>query len=98
MKSALTTGNKDVSKSARDMFRIRFQRSMRECLRHGFAVEESFGLVWEETLDEFCLLDAEQSTVYEELIAWARGLPSQICSPLFTAVIDTKSRKSHANP
>jgi hypothetical protein len=98
MKSALATSQKGVSKMAREIFRTKFQSSLRECLRHGFAVEESFGLVWEETLDEICLLDSEQSEVYDDLIAWARGLPVKCCSPLFTRVIDTHSQKNHANP
>ena len=42
----------DTSSQNQEAFRQCFQRSLSSCLRRGFSVEECFGVVWEETLDE----------------------------------------------
>lgn len=84
--------------SAKNLFSVRFQRSLRECLRHGFLLEESFGLVWEETLDDVCLTEAEQSEVYGELLAWARGLPNRKNSTFFPEIIHQPAPKTQQNP
>ena len=54
-------------------FRVRFQRSVQNCVRRGFSVEESFGVIWEETLEEIRLSEIEQARLYEELIEWAKA-------------------------
>jgi hypothetical protein len=53
-------------------FRVRFQRSVRSCVKRGFSVEECFGMVWEETMEEVRLSDADQPPLYEKLIKWAK--------------------------
>jgi hypothetical protein len=58
---------------AKDVFRHRFQRSLRSCVRRGFSVEEAFGMIWEETWEEVILSEREQSELYEELIDWAKN-------------------------
>jgi hypothetical protein len=58
--------------SAKDVFRHRFQRSLRSCVRRGFSVEEAFGMIWEETWEEVILSEREQSELYDELIDWAK--------------------------
>jgi hypothetical protein len=58
--------------SGKERFRLKFQRSLRACVRRGFSLEESFGMIWEETWEEISLTDAEQCQLYEELIAWAK--------------------------
>ena len=54
-------------------FREKFQRSMRSCVRRGFTVEESFGMIWVETWEEIALTEEEQSLLYDELIRWAKS-------------------------
>jgi hypothetical protein len=98
MKTALVAKQKQNSKSARELFRSKFQRSLRECLRHGFVIEECFGLIWEETMDDVCLLENEQSEIYEELIAWARNLSLTVYAPFFTPVIHKKNGRNRAEP
>jgi hypothetical protein len=58
--------------SAKEQFRLKFQRSLRGCVRRGFSVEESFGMIWEETWEEVALSEREQAELYEELIDWAK--------------------------
>ena len=53
-------------------FRRQFKRSLSQCVNHGFSVEECFGMIWEEVLEEIELSECAQSQLYEELIAWAR--------------------------
>ena len=55
-----------------DKFHARFRRSLLGCAKRGFSVEECFGVVWEETLEEITLSEADQSRIYGELIDWAR--------------------------
>ena len=58
--------------SLKEQFRLKFQRSLRSCIRRGFSVEESFGMIWEETWEEIELSEREQCELYEELIKWAK--------------------------
>lgn len=53
-------------------FRRRFQGALRETVRHGFAVEECFGTIWEEVRDEVPLSDAQEFELFQEMIAWAK--------------------------
>ena len=64
-----------LAPSRKEQFRQRFQRSLRACVRRGFVMEESFGMIWEETWEEIALTDREQSELYEELIRWAKSEP-----------------------
>jgi len=57
----------------KERFRARFQQSLRACARRGFAVEEAFGMIWEETWDEITLNEEDQSELYQELIHWAKS-------------------------
>jgi hypothetical protein len=63
------------SPTQKELFRQRFQRSMRSCVRRGFSVEESFGMIWEETWEEIALSERDQSELYDELIHWAKDEP-----------------------
>ena len=58
--------------SGTESFRLRFQRSLRCCVRRQFSVAECFGLIWLETLEEVPLSEDEQAELYEELIDWAK--------------------------
>lgn len=53
-------------------FRLRFQRSVRNCVKRGFTVAECFGALREETLEEIALRKAEQLPLYLELLDWAK--------------------------
>jgi hypothetical protein len=59
----------------KEQFRHKFQRSLRTCVRRGFSVEESFGMIWVETWEEVSLTEREQSELYEEMIEWAKKEP-----------------------
>ena len=61
--------------SRKEQFRLKFQRSLRACVRRGFSVEESFGMIWVETWEEIALTEREQSELYEEMIDWAKKEP-----------------------
>jgi len=63
-----------TTKDCAEEFRTHFQRSLRKCVAKGFSVEESFGIVWEETLEAIPLSDSEYGKLYEQLIAWAKQL------------------------
>ena len=71
--------------SAQDLFRRRFQRSLRNCIRRRFSVAECFGVIWLETLEEIALTEPEQAELYDELIHWAKDR-------LFAEVIHSSSR------
>ena len=53
-------------------FRARFTRVLRDCVCHRFSVEESFGVVFDETLDHIPLTEDEQSRLYPELLKWVK--------------------------
>jgi hypothetical protein len=57
---------------ARVVFRARFQRALRNCVRRRFSVAECFGVIWLETLEEVALTEEEQAELYDELIGWAK--------------------------
>ena len=63
---------KPAELEAREQFRHRFKQALSGCLHKGFLLEECFGLIWEETLDEISLSEKEQRTLYEELLAWVK--------------------------
>ena len=56
----------------KEQFRERFQRSLQSCLRRGFRIEESFGLIWTETWEEVPLPEPEREKLYDEMICWAK--------------------------
>ena len=63
---------KPAESGAREQFRTRFKQALAGCLQKGFLLEECFGLIWEETLDEISLSEQEQGPLYEELLAWVK--------------------------
>lgn len=62
----------DTQDRAKHQFRQQFKRSLSQCIRHGFSIEECFGLIWEEILEKIRLPEETQSEVYDELITWAK--------------------------
>jgi hypothetical protein len=56
------------------LFETQFQRALRNCVRRGFSVEESFAMIWEETQERIELPESEESRVYRQLTEWAREL------------------------
>ena len=74
------------SASRKDRFRDKFQRSLRSCIRKGFTLEESFGMIWVETWEEVAITEEEQSALYEELIRWAKTTLSTEIRPLTTLI------------
>src|SRR5687767_13776889 len=67
--SALTTA---PDRDAKQQFRQHIQRSLRACLRRRFSLEEAFGVIFAETLQEVPLTGAEESELFDELLSWAR--------------------------
>lgn len=59
-----------------DQFRARFQPPVRSCVKRGFLVEECFGAIWGETLEEIALGEEEQARQYAELIDRAKASES----------------------
>lgn len=55
-------------------FRMRFQHSLRRCVERGFSVEECFGIIWEETLEQIDLSDSDEHALFSEMIDWARNV------------------------
>jgi len=79
---------KPAESGAREQFRTRFKQALSGCLHKGFLLEECFGLIWEETLDEISLSEKEQRTLYEELLAWvARRQDEGKAAPSTTATL-----------
>ncbi len=68
-----------IGSNSQRLFSLRFKRQMRELLAQGHSAAETFGIVWEKTLDAFPVEDSDQAPVYWELIEWV-GRPD-----LFTA-------------
>ena len=58
-----------------ERFRAHFIRVLRRCARRRCSVEESFGIVFEETLEQISLTEIEQSHLYKELLQWAKQSP-----------------------
>lgn len=73
--------------SEMERFREKFQQSMRSCVRRGFSVEESFGMVWVETWEEVAVTEEEQSQLFDELIGWARKVVKSPSSGDFHTVV-----------
>ena len=76
----------------KERFRDKFQRSLRSCIRKGFTLEESFGMIWVETWEEVAVTDEEQSALYDELIRWAKNSFSKEVRPLTTLIHQSYSR------
>jgi hypothetical protein len=55
-------------------FRKQFQRSLRSCVDRRFSVEECFGTIWQETLEEIAITGEQESKLYPDLLEWARQL------------------------
>lgn len=62
-----------VSSDEKRAFRLKFQHSLQRCLQKGFSVEECFGIIWEETLEQIGLSDSDQRALFSEMIDWARN-------------------------
>jgi len=77
------------SREAKHRFRVHFKSSLRACLRKRFTLEESFGLVFTETLLEVPLAEQEEAQLYLELLDWATKsseLSAQYSVDLFTGL------------
>ena len=59
-----------------ELFRARFKQALNACLEKGFLLEESFALIWQESLEEFTLSQVEQRDLRQELLEWARTRPN----------------------
>ena len=63
---------KFAESGAREQFRVRFKHALSGCLHKGFLLEECFGVIWEETLEEVSLSEKAQSMLYAELLEWVK--------------------------
>ena len=66
---------KFAESGAREQFRVRFKHALSGCLHKGFLLEECFGVIWEETLEEISLSEKAQGTLYAELLEWVKTHP-----------------------
>ena len=64
---------KPAESGAREQFRTRFKQALSGCLHKGFLLEECFGVIWEETLEEISLSEEAQSALYAELLEWVKA-------------------------
>src|SRR5215468_8033287 len=61
-----------ISQDASTRFRARFRRVLSDHVRDCGCVEESFGLAFDESLDEIPLTEEEQGMIYRELLNWTK--------------------------
>jgi hypothetical protein len=61
----------------KEVFRERFRCAIAQCIRHGFEIEECFGVIWEETQERVDLSFRDQNDLYPELIHWAKRWMAQ---------------------
>jgi hypothetical protein len=61
----------------KELFRERFRCAIAQCIRHGFEIEECFGVIWEETQEKIDLSFRDQNDLYPELIVWAKRWMAQ---------------------
>ena len=61
-----------ASPPPKELFRAHFQCALETCVRRGFSVEESFGMIWVETWEQINISEEEQAELYRELLNWAR--------------------------
>jgi hypothetical protein len=72
MTSPISTKSAATGRAQVTQFRQHFQRSLKGCLQRGFSAEECFGIVWEETCEQFRLADEAHQQIYEEMLTWAK--------------------------
>jgi hypothetical protein len=80
MRHTLVAGNSPISPAVdsfrvsdkKELFRERFRCAIAQCIRHGFGIEECFGVIWEETQENVDLSFRDQNDLYPELIVWAK--------------------------
>ena len=58
--------------NTRHRFRAHFTRELATCVRQRCSIAESFGVVFDETLDRIPLHEDEQSQLYRELLTWVK--------------------------
>ena len=74
--AARKPNTKFTQSGAREQFRVRFKHALSGCLHRGFLLEECFGMIWEETLDEIALSEKAQRKLYVELLDWVKTYPT----------------------
>ena len=57
---------------SRHRFYAHFTKHLTACIKRRFSVAESFGVVFDETLQEIPLNENEQRAVYHQLLQWVR--------------------------
>ena len=68
------SGHQDsTSCNSRTRFRLQFQQGLREYLARNDSTVQAFAAVWEKTLEQVKIEQAEQPELYWELIQWARS-------------------------
>jgi hypothetical protein len=80
MRHTLEASNKPLSPAVdffavadkKELFCERFRCAIAQCIRHGFEIEECFGVIWEETQENVELSFRDQNDIYPELINWAK--------------------------
>ena len=85
------------SRDAKHLFGLRFKASLRACLRKRFTLEESFGLVFAETLLEVRLTEKEEAELYGALIDWATK-SSELFSGYSTGLFTDSPRRFSQTP
>jgi hypothetical protein len=66
----------------KERFRLRFQSGLREYLARNAAAADAFASVWEQTLQQVRLQEADQARIFWELVQWARSYDLYTCAEL----------------
>ena len=74
--AARRTKSRPAELDVTEQFRSRFKQALSGCLHKGFLLEECFGLIWDETLDEIRLTEKEKRSLYSELLEWVKTHPT----------------------
>ncbi len=68
----------DANAGRIEQFLRQFQRNLLDHVARYSSIAESFGVVWEQTLEAVPLDQRMQGQLYRELIAWAKGPQAKI--------------------
>lgn len=61
-----------IDQTTKERFRRTFQKSLRQCIRHRFCLEESFGMVFAEVGQLIRVSPDEEAELFAELLDWAK--------------------------
>jgi len=70
--NVVTRTHDGSAQNSRGRFRARFTKALLASVRRRLSVEESFAVIFEQTLQEIPLTESEQTQLYKEMLQWAK--------------------------